>query len=160
MFHEEEAIKAALLKDFEFLKENIEIKRARRIFAEIPLERFREVFDYAVGPLKFEMLYTITGLDDGEALGAIYHLGREGRIALNLHVRIPRQAPMLATVSDRFPAADIYERELLDLLGIQIEGLGSGHRYPLPDGWPAGEYPLRKEWKGNLPVDAEVKDEG
>ena len=48
---------------------------------------------------------------------------------------------------DRFPAAEIYERELIDLLGAKVAGLPEGKRYPLPDDWPAGEYPLRKDWK-------------
>jgi Ni,Fe-hydrogenase III component G len=39
----------------------------------------------------------------------------------------------------------------VDLLGIKVNGLASGHRYPLPDNWPKGEYPLRKDWKGTIP---------
>ncbi len=158
MLHEEEAIKAELVRRFDFLKEAVTIARQRRIFAEVPLGRFREVLDAAVGELGFEMLYTITGLDDGDAFAALYHVGREGRVALSLRVRIPRERPVLQTISDRFPAAEIYERELIDLFGIKVEGLPAGNRYPLPDDWPAGEYPLRKEWKGGS-VATEVADE-
>ena len=50
-------------------------------------------------------------------------------------------------MSDRFPAAHIYERELVDLLGAKVEGLPPGNRYPLPDDWPEVQYPLRKDWK-------------
>ena len=148
---EEEAVKAELVKACALPEDAVTIARERRIFVDVPLERFREVFDHAVEALKFEMLYTITGLDNGETFGAIYHLGREGRCALNLKVQIPREKPSLRTVSDRFPAADIYERELADLFGIRIEGLPPGNRYPLPDDWPDGQYPLRKDWKGDLP---------
>ena len=34
----------------------------------------------------------------------------------------------------------------MDLLGFQVQGLTEGSRYPLPDVWPAGQYPLRKDW--------------
>jgi len=36
------------------------------------------------------------------------------------------------------------------MLGVQIEGLPPGKRYPLPDNWPAGQYPLRKDWKTEM----------
>lgn len=150
MFPEEEAIKNELIKKFEFLQDKITITRVRRIFVDVPLEQFREVFDHAANQMGFEMLYTITGLDNGDSFGAIYHLGRKGIIALNLRVRIPREKPELKTISDRFPAADIYERELIDLFGIEVSGLVPGNRYPLPDGWPEGEYPLRKDWKESM----------
>jgi len=151
---EEQAVKAELLKQFAFLKDAVTIARVRRIFVDVPLDRFREVFDHAAGRMGFNMLYTITGLDNGDDFGAIYHLGKDGCVALNLKVRIPKDKPVLRTVSDRFPAADIYEREICDLFGIAVEGLPPGNRYPLPDNWPDGEYPLRKDWKGNLPEDA------
>ncbi len=54
---------------------------------------------------------------------------------------------MLKTITDYFSSAEIYERELVDLLGVRVEGLKEGKRYPLPDDWPAGQYPLRKDWK-------------
>jgi Ni,Fe-hydrogenase III component G len=50
-------------------------------------------------------------------------------------------------VTDRFPSAHIYERELIDLLGAKVEGLPPGNRYPLTDDWPKDQYPLRKDWK-------------
>jgi membrane-bound hydrogenase subunit beta len=50
-------------------------------------------------------------------------------------------------VTGMFPAADCYERELVDLLGFEVQGLPPGNRYPLPDGWPDGQHPLLKDWK-------------
>jgi Ni,Fe-hydrogenase III component G len=39
-----------------------------------------------------------------------------------------------------------------------VTGLPEGSRYPLPDNWPEGQYPLRKDWK---PADAApVPEEG
>jgi membrane-bound hydrogenase subunit beta len=143
---EEDNIKSQLIEKFRFLGDKITVKRARRIFAEIPLANFSEVFDYTVKQLNFPILTTITGLDEGESLGFIYHLARESGIVLNLHTTAPKDKPVIKTVTGYFPAADAYERELVDLLGAQVEGLPAGNRYPLPDGWPAGQFPLRKDW--------------
>jgi Ni,Fe-hydrogenase III component G len=59
----------------------------------------------------------------------------------------PKSNPVIKTITNYFPAAHIYERELEDMFGAKVEGLTPGHRYPLPDGWPVGQYPLRKDWK-------------
>ncbi|MGA2173218.1 MAG: NADH-quinone oxidoreductase subunit C [Sedimentisphaerales bacterium] len=147
MLVEEESIKRQLIEQFKYLTDKIAVQRVRRIWADVPADNFAEIFDYAVSKLGFVILATITGLDEGATLGFIYHLARENGIMLNLHVSVPKDKPVIKTISARFPAADAYERELVDLLGAQVEGLPAGNRYPLPDGWPAGQYPLRKDWK-------------
>jgi len=143
----EEEILGGLVKKFGFLEGKAAVRRPRRIFAEAPSGNFREVFDYAVRDLGFVILCTVTGLDEGQTLGFIYHLAREDGIMLNIKVSAGRDNPEIKTVTGYFPAADIYERELVDLLGAKVIGLPEGKRYPLSDDWPAGEYPLRKDWK-------------
>jgi Ni,Fe-hydrogenase III component G len=143
---DEENVKQQLVERFNYLGDKINIKRVRRIFADVPAGNFDEVFNYAIDKLGFVILLTITGLDEGSNLGFIYHLARENGIILSLHITAPKDKPVLKTISGRFPAADAYERELIDLLGAQVEGLPPGNRYPLPDDWPANQYPLRKDW--------------
>jgi membrane-bound hydrogenase subunit beta len=146
MLKEEEKIKFQLTEKFSFMADKINITRARRIFADVPADKFADVFNYACDKLDFVILVTITGLDEGQTLGVLYHLAREDGIMLNLHISVPKENPVIKTVSTRFPAADAYEREMKDLLGIQVPELPEGNRYPLPDGWPEGQYPLRKDW--------------
>ena len=59
----------------------------------------------------------------------------------------PKANPVIKSVCSTFPNALWHERELVDLFGAVVEELPPGLTYPLPDGWPAGNYPLRKEWK-------------
>jgi membrane-bound hydrogenase subunit beta len=144
---DEQAIAAQLVQRFPFLEGKVRVPRERRVFAEVAPDRIREVFDLAVSQMGFTILCTITGLDLGENLGAIYHLARPSGEMLNLTTAVPKSQPVLQTVSGTFPAADAYERELIDLLGFDVRGLPPGNRYPLPDGWPEGQHPLRKDWK-------------
>jgi membrane-bound hydrogenase subunit beta len=147
---EEQDIQTQLGDLFPVIKDKIRIQRARRIWAEAPADKFLDVFDAAVSKMGFNILVTITGLDNGATLGAIYHLARPSGVMLNVQVNVPKEKPVLGTVTSWFPAADAYERELIDLLGMQVQGLPPGNRYPLPDDWPAGQFPLRKDWNASM----------
>ena len=142
----EESIKNELLGKFQFLGEKLRVQRERRIFLDVDYSRFFDVFDYAVTKMSFTVLCTITGLDEGENLAFYYHLARRDGTMLNIKTFAPKNNPAIKTVTSYFPAAHIYERELEDMFGAKVEGLTPGTRYPLPDGWPVGQYPLRKDW--------------
>lgn len=59
--------------------------------------------------------------------------------------QISADNPKVDSITEVVPAANWAEREMRDLLGIEPVG----HKYPkrlvLPDGWPDGVYPLRKD---------------
>jgi Ni,Fe-hydrogenase III component G len=69
---------------------------------------------------------------------------------LNLKTAVAKNKPQVETITAYFPGAEIYERELMDLLGVKIEGLSDGNRYPLTDDWPLDQHPLRKDWKPSI----------
>ena len=142
----EDNIVQELIKKFPFLQDKAKVQRVRRIVAEAPADGFEEVFAYAQRDLKFSILCTITGLDEGQTLGFIYHMARTDGITFSLKFSAPKDKPVIKSVFKYFPNSDIYERELMDLLGAEIEGLPKGNRYPLPDDWPKDEHPLRKDW--------------
>jgi Ni,Fe-hydrogenase III component G len=85
----------------------------------------------------------LIGLDEGANLAALY-LFCAGDEVLGLKVTLPRENPSLASISPIVPAAILQERELEELFGIRVEGLNGEHLL-LPDDWPAGLYPLRKD---------------
>jgi Ni,Fe-hydrogenase III component G len=157
----EQEIKQGVINKFKLGEEAVTVARERRIFAQAPRELFSEMLSYIIDDLKFSILCTITGTDEGANFGVMYHLASEKGIVLNLHLLVPKDNPVIKTVTARFPAAEMYEREMVDLLGIKVEGLAPGKRYPLPDEWPADNHPLRKDWKpadaGPKPADAGPK---
>ena len=152
----EDKIQGELLKKFGFLENKVKVHRKRRIFAETSPENFPKVFEYAIKELYFVILCAVTGIDEGTTIGFLYHIAREDGIMLNIKVSVDRNKPIIKTITGYFPGADIYERELMDLLGAKIEGLPKGNRYPLSDDWPLDEYPLRKDWKKKEEVKADA----
>ena len=160
---EDQSVQSELAAQFPFLTDQVRNPRPRRLFAKVSADQIGAVFDHLFRKMDFKLLPGITGLDLGESLGVIYHLARASGIVLSVETSVPKADPVLQTVSTYFPAADVYERELVDLLGVQVQGLGKGSRYPLPDDWPVGQYPLRKDWKSDslhpaaagLPKDSE-----
>ena len=138
-----------LINRFPYLNDKVRVQRDRRILTEVDYGNFKEVFEYAIRELKFIFLCTITGLDETEKISLIYHIARQDGIMLNIKTSVAKTNPVLKTIIEYFPSAQIYERELEDLLGVKVEGLPAGKRYPLPDDWPKRQYPLRKDWKPN-----------
>ncbi len=145
-----EELKTGLEARFPHLAGAVRLQRERRLWVDVPRERFVEVFEHLVKERGCASLCTITGLDLGAELGYIYHLAGPGGIVVNLKTRCPKDQG-IATVTPLFPGASIYERELVDLLGAKVDGLPPGPRYPLPDDWPQDEHPLLKDWKAKEP---------
>jgi len=90
-------------------------------------------------------LSTITGLDTGAAFELLYHFASP---VTTVHVRaeIPRSDPRLPSICPVIPGAVLYERELQEMFGIVVQGIPDPRRLNLPDDWPDGQYPLRKDW--------------
>ena len=156
----EEVLMAELEGQFHFLVGRVRMPRERRIFVELPYHNFAAVFEYAVRSMHFSQLITITGLDEGETLGLVYHLGRARGLVLSIKTAVPKHDPQVESVTPLFPGGAIYEQELVDLLGFQVNGLPPlANRYPLQDDWPAGQYPLRKDWSPESLKDPALKPE-
>jgi Ni,Fe-hydrogenase III component G len=88
----------------------------------------------------------MTGTDEGDTLGFMYHFASFNGMILNLKINAPKTKPVIKTVTDLFPSAEMYEREVIDLLGAKVDGLKPGRRYPLHDQWPENQFPLLKDW--------------
>lgn len=156
----EEKHQQQLITRFPELSGAVRIARDRRIFVETPDERFLEMLDYVRGELGFPILCLIIGLDQGERFEIMYVLSSTNGCVICLKRHISRVAPVIRSIYDRMPNSEIYERELADLFGITVTGLPEGARYPLPDDWPEGQYPLRKDWKPEMLYQQEVAVNG
>ena len=52
----------------------------------------------------------------------------------------------LPSLSEIVASAEVFERELREMFGIEIIGLHEIDHLYLPDDWPDGVYPLRKDF--------------
>jgi len=90
-------------------------------------------------------LATITGVDKGETFELLYHFASPAA-SITVRTEVPRSAPRVASICPVIPGAIFYEREIQEMFGITVEGIPDPRRLNLPDDWPEGQYPLRKDW--------------
>ena len=144
----EDKIVEKILERFPFLDDRIIAQRRQRIITDgLPKKQFEEVLKYVHKELGFSTFHLVIGVDDGDDLGFVYVLSDEDKVILMLKQTAPKSKPVIKSVCDIYPNALWHERELVDLFGAIVEELPPGPHYPLPDHWPEGNYPLRKEWK-------------
>jgi NADH:ubiquinone oxidoreductase subunit C len=96
-------------------------------------------------------LSTITGLDPGLEAGQLellYHFC-PGSAVITLRLKVPRDGAHVPTVTQIIPSAESAEREVREMFGITFDDLRNPEPLYLPDDWPAGLYPLRKDFAGN-----------
>jgi len=107
-------------------------------------------------------LSTICGEDRRDHILASYFLS--GNVAITLCVKMDHAKPEVPSLAEIIPGAIPYERELRDMFGIEPIGNPDKRRATLPEDWPAGIYPLRKDVRppraGESWPTVEVKTEG
>jgi Ni,Fe-hydrogenase III large subunit/NADH:ubiquinone oxidoreductase subunit C len=129
----------------------LNVPRSRKAYILLKPERHRDAISLLLKQVEDTELSTISGVDLGDEIELNYHMACEGTVTLKN--RVPREKPVTQTITDIVPGANLYEREVFDLLGVVFEGHPNLKRLMLPDSWPQGDYPLRKDW--TLPVNQE-----
>jgi NADH:ubiquinone oxidoreductase subunit C len=121
--------------------------RKRRIFLHVKTDSLVDTIKYLVNDLEFKHISTITGSDLGQEMELIYHLAYKGSVELSIRVTLPTNNPSVPTITSIIPGAVLYEREVHDILGVNFEGQPDLSPLILPEEWPKGVYPLRKDEK-------------
>jgi NADH-quinone oxidoreductase subunit D len=95
--------------------------------------------------LRMDYLRLITAIDRVDTIEVVYHLAalthRHGAV---LRVRLPREAPEVASLAGIWPTANWHEREQYDLLGVRFQGHPDLRRLFMPKDWVG--HPLRKDY--------------
>ncbi len=123
------------------------IQRTGRVFIKITADVFKQALHYLKEHWNANHIITITGTDYGETFGLLYHLFiPDKNTIITLKTEIPREPAEIPTVTDIFPGANLYEREVYDMLGIKFINHPNLKRLLLPEDWPEGVHPLRKDF--------------
>ena len=127
--------------------EGSKVVSERRVVAVTNGGNYKEALKVLSGQ-GIQHLTTITGVDVGKEIEIIYHVDCGEGVLLDLKLRVPKKAARVDTITDVFPGAIFYERDIMGMLGVKVRKHPDPRRLFLPDDWPKGEYPLRQEWKG------------
>jgi NADH:ubiquinone oxidoreductase subunit C len=117
----------------------------RRVFITVHPQDLLDACQVIKEKLGILHISTISGRDATTHIEVNYHFARPG-VVVTVKVPMDRQSPSVPTITGLFPGAILYEREAHDILGVKFEGHPDPRRLVLPDDWPAGVYPLRKDW--------------
>lgn len=97
----------------------------------------------------FDMLSCLTGIDNGvqaNTLEVVYNLySIPFNTGVMLKVLLPRENPVIDSVTSIWRTADWHEREAFDMLGIKFTGHPDLRRILLPADWEG--FPLRKDYQ-------------
>jgi NADH-quinone oxidoreductase subunit C/D len=124
--------------------------------AWVTKDRARDVLRYLKieAPQPYRMLYDLSAIDErirehrqGQPecdFTVVYHLlSFERNEDVRIKVPLKGEQPSIPTVTDVWPAANWYEREVWDMFGITAEGHPNLRRILMPPTWKG--HPLRKE---------------
>ena len=95
----------------------------------------------------FDFLQNLTAVDwiKEERIELVYHLWSYARrVGCVVKIDLPRAQPEVPSVADVWRAADWYEREQFDLLGVAFVRHPDLRRILMPDDWPG--HPMRKDY--------------
>jgi NADH:ubiquinone oxidoreductase subunit C len=132
--------------------QEVSVAAPLRINVKVAREQLLPVLTYLKEQFGFTHMATISGVDLGESFEVIYHLA-SNLATVNVRILTPRNAPKIPSTCSVIPGAILYERELQDMFGLVVENIPDPRPLLLADDWPAGEYPLRKDWHFNRPAE-------
>jgi NADH:ubiquinone oxidoreductase subunit C len=118
---------------------------------------------FAHDQLGFDMLTSITAVDNVETFELLYHFtsvrpvadgvdpAYPGYLLARVTVTKEDHEPVVASITPVYGGANQQEREIWDLMGIRFKGHPKLERILLWEGFPG--HPLRKDWR---PLNAEI----
>jgi Ni,Fe-hydrogenase III large subunit/Ni,Fe-hydrogenase III component G len=129
--------------------QRVDLPGDSRLFMFVEPSAVKDICGYIFRELNARYVISI-GVDDrpfsGSFLVAHNFAFDEDHVLCSVLTHLPANSPKIDSISDVVPAANWAEREMRDLVGIEPVGHRYLKRLVLPDGWPEGEHPLRKDF--------------
>ena len=129
--------------------------KSRQIWIKVARESLRPAIRKII-ELHFPHVSVISFADTGAQVDLMYHLyiywgvPRE-EILITLKVSLDKTDLKIPTITDLIPGALTSEREKQEMLGIEVVDIPDSRRLFLPEDFPQGVYPWRKDATGITP---------
>jgi NADH-quinone oxidoreductase subunit C len=151
---DEQEIVDALKKQFKEKVLEAEVLRERRIHVKVADPDHLDVLSFAKEKWQAWHLIAVSSLDKPDGvIAAVYHFDirppHAGKVAITMDLMIDcpdRKNPKITSASEVIPGAQFFEREAYDLMGIVFDNHPNLSRLILPDDFPDGVHPLRKDF--------------
>jgi len=124
---------------------SLEERSPKRIYIEVAPENLVSVASYIFNDLSARFA-TASGMETEKEFEILYHfaLDSEHRLVM-LRVRLSKDNPKVPSLANLIKGAEFIEREIHELLGIDFPDHPNLKPLLLPENWPEGVYPLRRE---------------
>jgi Ni,Fe-hydrogenase III large subunit/Ni,Fe-hydrogenase III component G len=145
--------KLSLLKDkFGPAIRRADLPSTGRLFMFVDPGALKEICRHVFRELDARYVVSI-GMDDRPYSGnfvVAHHFAFDAEhLLMSVLAPLPAECARVDSITEAVPAAGWAEREFRDLLGIEPVGHTYPKRLVLPDGWPEGVHPLRKDLAWN-----------
>jgi len=143
------------LVDSRIYEREVAVKRNlfRTIWIHVEREAFRKAVEHIGTLQEYPHLAIISSADLGDTVELIYHFtiyyGRHlQELSLALRVTLAKNDLRIPTITDIIPGALFTEREIQEMMGVEVIGIPDKRRLFLPDDFPEGVYPWRTDETG------------
>jgi len=122
-------------------------KSKKRLFVDIEGKDLPEFTKYLF--LDLGARFNITSaVDTPEAIELIYHFTIDQiNLMICLRARLNRKDPHIESITPIMKGASWIEREIHELFGVEFDNHPNLEPLLLPDNWPKGKHPLRRDFK-------------
>jgi membrane-bound hydrogenase subunit beta len=125
----------------------------RSLWVEVKKSAFRDAVKHIFHLQEYPHLAIISSSDLGAEVELIYHFTiyygyHLEELSLGLRVKLPKNDLKIPTITDLIPGALFTERETQEMMGVEVVDIPDKRRLFLPEDFPEGAYPWRKDEKG------------
>ena len=134
------------------------------IWLKVDKTAYRAVVEHLFTFEKYPHFAVSSGYDLGKTVEIVHHFslycGEKLRdISINITVPLPKTDLTIDTITDLIPGALIAEQEKQEMLGIKVVGIPKDERIFIPNEFPKGMYPWRRDETGPDKMARNLHDE-
>jgi len=118
----------------------------RRIYIDIDTDNLKEFSEYLFKNLNSRFIIA-SGVDTpGGVIEILYHFDFfQLPQVISLRIKVDKSNPEVESLAEIIKGTEWIEREIAELLGVKFKGHPNMQHLILPNDWPEGNYPLRRD---------------